>query len=362
LLQSIGECQALARDWNAIRAEQGESMTSLGVTSSFEWAMVLWHTRLQGQDQTVLVLERDGRIAGILPLYFSRRSLHGVRCRVLAPISEIYSGRDGFLLRGSRDEDLETLIGYLTGEVSGWDALLFTVVEGSPSETLASALARGDKYRCQRVWSTVSPYITLNKSWPAFFEALPKQLRTNLRAAERRLRGAGTVGYEEFADRMSLPRFLETVLHIERHSWKEQEKTSITTNPHQQRVYEKLAEVAAGNGWLSGHLLFLDGEPLAYIYGLQVGGVFYDLKSSFQARFGEFSPGNLLTRFVLERLSEHGVRFYDFRGACELYKMRWTQSTYTCHSYLLYNRTVRAKVSRFAGMVRRPVGRHAQAG
>jgi CelD/BcsL family acetyltransferase involved in cellulose biosynthesis len=353
LLRSLIECETLADDWERILAEQAEGISSLGITSSFEWTKVLWRTRLQGQDQPVLVLEDEGQAVGILPLYLSSQPLHGLRCRVLASISEIYSGRDGFILSDLQDRNLSTILAYLRREVVGWDAFLFTVVEGSPSAMLASKLLGSGEYRCELLGSRSSPYIVLRESWPEFFGQLPKQLRTNLRAAERRLASCGTPCYEEFVDGSGAAVFLQAVLDIERNSWKELEGTSITANPHQRQVYETLAQVAVERGWFSGHLLRLDGEPVAYIYGLLNRGIFYDLKSSFKLKYREFSPGNLLTRLALERLHARRAVFYDFRGECEAYKMRWTQRTYTCLTYAVYNRTVRAQMSWLVGALRR---------
>jgi len=358
LLRGFRDCESLAGDWDRILAEQqSEGISSLGITSSYEWAKVLSQTRLQGKDQPVVVLERGGQTAGLLPLYFSRRPVHGVRCRVLAPFSEIYGGRDGFILSAARVEDLERLFDYLRRELAGWDAFLFTVVEGSTSAALALAVSERGKFGCRSIWSNRSPYIALGPSWIAFFGRLPKQFRHNLRAAEKKMASSGTPDYEEFVDGPGAACFLEAVLDIERHSWKEREGTSITGNPHQRQVYERLAEVATSKGWFSGHLLRLNGEPIAYIYALLADGVFYHLKSSFKAQYREFSPGNLLTRYALERLHEYGARFYDFKGDCEAYKMRWTEGTYICRTYAIYNRTPGGQLTRFAGSLRRATRR-----
>src|SRR5206468_7359533 len=108
--------------------------------------------------------------------------------------------------------------------------------------------------------------------------------------------------------------------------------------------YEALVAAAARHGFLSAHVLRLDGKPLAYTLGLaSVDGTFLDLKESFVAAHSEHSPGHVLKRYAMQTLLSRGIRLYDFMGACERYKMRWTDKTYRCSTVSIYNRTVRGR-------------------
>ena len=105
------------------------------------------------------------------------------------------------------------------------------------------------------------------------------------------------------------------------------------------------------NGWLSGHLLELDGDPIAYVYGLIHNGNFCDLKESYKLAYKDDSPGQVLKAFVMERLIERQVKIYDYMGLCEPYKLRWTDRIYRRNQYVLYNKTIRGRAAQLIGSV-----------
>jgi CelD/BcsL family acetyltransferase involved in cellulose biosynthesis len=79
--------------------------------------------------------------------------------------------------------------------------------------------------------------------------------------------------------------------------------------------------------WLRLHLLELDGEVVAGDYSCVYAGGEYLLKTGYDERFGRFSPGLVLRAEVLRQATDAGLRFYDFLGGPDHYKLRWTQDT-----------------------------------
>jgi hypothetical protein len=99
---------------------------------------------------------------------------------------------------------------------------------------------------------------------------------------------------------------------------------------------------AADLGWFSGHVLEFRGEPVAYVWGLLFANIFYDFKESYKSDYREFGPGHVLKLSLMQRLFSKRVTFYDYMGACEDYKLRWTDKTYERSTFLLYNQSVPA--------------------
>jgi CelD/BcsL family acetyltransferase involved in cellulose biosynthesis len=343
------ECESLRVPWNEIVATQSSDILQLDVTNTFEWAMTLWRNHLGGEKQKVLILEADGEVVGVLPIYQFRKQVHGLPCRVIAPFTELYSGRCGFLLRDPRSSQIGALLGALNEAVTEWDVFQFTVVDGSAQQKELRTWQQESGLECEQISKQTSPYIELQENWDQHLTTLPKKFRSTIRNGERRMRERGRLKYRELRDNANIDYFAAASLEIERESWKEAAGTSLSANPLQESFHSELLRRAAQNGWLCGHILLLDGEPVSYIYGLLYNGIFFDLKESYKSRYREMSPGHVLKAFAFESLYAHKARIYDFMGACEKYKMNWTDKTYSRTSYLVYNCTARAWAARSLG-------------
>jgi CelD/BcsL family acetyltransferase involved in cellulose biosynthesis len=279
---------------------------------------------------------------------------------VIAPLTELYAGRCGFLLGEPRSEQFGALFGAVCDSENNWDVLQFSLVEGSLQHQEFFAWQSQSGFACEKVITQTSPYIVLQENWQQHFASLPKKFRSTIRNGEKRMREHGRLKYREFHENADIEFFAAAALEIERESWKEAAGTSLTANRLQENFHTGFLESALQNGWLCGHLLLLDDEPIAYIHGVLYNGIFYDLKESYKSRYREMSPGHVLKAFAFDSLYVHNTRLYDFMGVCEEYKMKWTDKTYSRNTYLLYNRTARGwaarSVGRFKGYSGVPAG------
>jgi CelD/BcsL family acetyltransferase involved in cellulose biosynthesis len=347
-LRSYAECQSLREDWNGIVGQQCSGIDQLDPTSGFDWAMALWQSHLKGAEQDILILREGEQVVGILPLYRFPKRVRGIPCRGLAPFTELYGGRSGFVLREPCSDHLEALLSHAQGFLKPWDTLLLTVVTGSAYEKLFVEVAARKGWNHLVVSNEASPYIPFLDSWEHHFASLPKKLRSTMRNGEKRLREKGELTYQECRSQQEVSEFNNAVEAIERESWKAEAGTSIAANPVHEAFHRDLALRASASGNFSGHVLSLNGEPIAYIMGLLQGGVFLDLKESYRSSFREMSPGHVLKSFAFARLYEQGTRIYDFMGKCEEYKLKWTDKVYSRSRYLVFNNSLRGKIAQWA--------------
>ena len=181
---------------------------------------------------------------------------------------------------------------------------------------------------------------------------MPKKFRWNLRNFQKKMETAGDVVHRVFESGSDIERFHAAVQEIEKASWKEEARSSLTSNALQERFHQRLMRAAADRGWLSGHVLEFRGEPVSYVWGLTYGNIFYDLKESYKSVYRDFGPGHVLKLSLMERLFASRLAFYDYMGLCEEYKMRWTDKTYSRTTFLLYNQTFPARVARLGGQIK----------
>jgi CelD/BcsL family acetyltransferase involved in cellulose biosynthesis len=346
-----GDWRSLRPIWDGIVSAQAGGILGLDVTATPEWAETLAKVLLNGRKTRTLVLEQSGEPVGILPLYESQESKYRLKFQKLAPITELYAGRTGFMFKEPRVDYLEAFVDYLYERLHRWSLFQVTLVDDSESDQLLRSVCESIKISRDKLSSQASPYIVLENNWQDYFNSRPKKFRWNLRNGRKKMETCGHLRYSICEKPSQLESFLSAMLEIERGSWKETTGTSVTTNDYQESFYKQFCAPALDRGWFYGHLLELDAEPVAYVYGTVHQGVFYDFKESYKDKFKELSPGHVLKTFVFEELYRKNIRLYDFMGACEEYKLRWTDKTYRRSTYVIYNNDARGLALRMGGSV-----------
>jgi len=355
ILRSTEEWNKLREFWDALIERQNGDILGLDPTCTLSWAETLWENHLGRKGLEVLVAESSGAVEAVLPYYRTQKKIHSVSCDTVAPITELYSCRCGFLLNEPRADLLEGLLNGLREHVSGWDVFVFTLVEGSPSRLLLAELEERGGLRLEKISAQRSPFIILDKPWTEYFDGLPRKFRWNLRNFQKKMQAAGSVVHLTFESGSKLEEFHEAVQEIEKASWKEEAGTSLTANTLQENFHARFMHAAAARGWFSGHLLEFRGEPVSYVWGLLYGNIFYDFKESYKSTYRDLGPGHVLKLSLMEKLFDKGVAFYDYMGLCEEYKLRWTDRTYERSTFLLYNKTLKARAAQLAGRVKKQV-------
>jgi CelD/BcsL family acetyltransferase involved in cellulose biosynthesis len=349
ILRRYEECQSLQMDWSHLLGSPVSSPFGMDMSATFEWTMAVWRNHLEQTDQTVLVVEAGGKICSVLPLHATTKRIHGFPCRMVSPITEIFSGRCGFLVDEPQAERVETLLASLRQRIESWDIFAITLVEGSAQYDFLPELAGREKLQLERLGTVSSPYLELCDSWEEFEKSLSKKFRSILRKIERNLRTEGTVTFRELSKPDETEEFGRAVLEIERQSWKEAAGTSLTKNLKQERFHADWMQVAAAKGWFRGYLLELNGIPIAYQNGSLYNNTFYGLKTSYKDGYRRFAPGNLVQRYLVERLCQDKVAYYDHMGICDSHKMEWTDKFYTRSTFVLYKSTLRGWAARHCG-------------
>ena len=196
-----------------------------------------------------------------------------------------------------------------------------------------------------------SPYVELGR------EALSKNTRRNLRRARRRLASLGDVALEIIADEEGLEHALEVGFAVEAAGWKGRQRTAISSDPKTRRFYEELGRWSAARGTLRLFLLRVEGQAVAFEFGLQEGKRLYDLKGGFDERFARASPGTLITEAMLRYGTQQDLSTLEFLGDAEQWKLRWATGVRECHQVQVFGRGAAAAVQWIAHAHARPLAR-----
>jgi CelD/BcsL family acetyltransferase involved in cellulose biosynthesis len=98
-------------------------------------------------------------------------------------------------------------------------------------------------------------------------------------------------------------------------------------------------------------------RPVAFRLDLEVHGVYYHLKGGYDTAYAPFSPGLLLQHATVAHAFDRGLDRYEFLGADEDYKLKWTKSTHERYSFRVFKRDPRGTIGWLDRAVARPVAK-----
>ncbi len=284
------------------------------------WLEAFW----PGRPLTLgIVKNGSGAAAGAILLRDVEGELWCPGCLV-APVND-HSARGQFL-RASSDDDLTlALLDHLRATVPDLRIALKTVKADS---WIAHELPRlAHRYGLSSVLLEVSgsPYVDLEGGQAAYERTRSAKFRHEMRRKRRRIAEAGSLRFETVTAAADCDRALAAVMDIERSSWKEHLGTAFTSEERLADFYANLAHRCARRGWLRLHLLYLDGAPIAHIYGIVFRGVYYAIKTSYRSDHARHSPGTVLFGLALDDAFAQGYARLELLGDGE----RWKQEMAT---------------------------------
>lgn len=299
-----------------------------------EWIEAYLRAFEPGATLRIVVAEREGRLAGVLPLVEELRFVDGLPLRRLRGAAGVHSARFDLVAPGRPgawdEEALFAIWSHLRGE-GGWDVLeARDVPEGGAFERL-QRFAEADGFYVGAWEAMRTPWFSLPRDGEALLGSLDSKFRANLRRRMRRLRERGEVRLRRWEN--ADPEAIERFYRLEESGWKGARGSAIACSEETRAFYDAAARWAASRGIFVLYALELDGEPVAMHWGLQHGDTYYLPKPAFDERLSTCSPGQLLLWEVAEDLIARGVERFDFLGPWMDWKGEWTRKVQT-HSFL----------------------------
>jgi CelD/BcsL family acetyltransferase involved in cellulose biosynthesis len=197
------------------------------------------------------------------------------------------------------------------------------VPAAGPSLAIATEALQAAGYTVAITKHQLSPWLSLPDTWEQLLSSRSKHLRYQVRRFTGLLEGEGDVAFRTNAG-PDIEDDLERFFALEASGWKGTAGTAILNDARSLRLYTNFAYAAARRGWLRLHLLDLDGVTIAADYSCVLAGGAFLVKTCFDERYAHLSPGLVLRSKVLRAAIDDGLRFYDFLGGPDRYKVRWT--------------------------------------
>jgi hypothetical protein len=332
--------------WQRILSSFGEGIAGADATNELFWTIAA--ADIRGKDTALRLLSvSDASGSGAILPFVAPPATSGILGCKLEAVSAVYGNRSVVLAERLDPALVREIFTGLTREQPRWSTLLLRVAADSPSYSCLTQALDAASYRYAEIERNRSPYFHIPATWDELSAKLPQSLRWRIRKSQKELEKRGQLTYRSFTTAADAGEFIEQMYSIEQRSWKQQLGVAVTHHDYQQRFYAAAIPLAAQSGHLSGHVLSLDGDPIAYILGL-VGRdrAFLAVKSSFVEAMSNLTPGHVLKKFAIEHLIAQGTKIWDFMGVCDEHKMRWTKDTYEVATLVVYNRSWRGQVGR----------------
>lgn len=321
--QTWEEIRELRPAWEALLTESASQTVFL----TWEWLKPWWDA--YGTSRRLLFLtgwDSDRRLAGIAPLYRSRREAGATAVEVLQLLGDGSTDSDNLdfiVQRGKESAFLRAVLDWLAQHSADWDILeLNTVPEQSP---VAMALQNELSERRWHCWrrETDHDVIPLPSTWDAYLERVSKNMRSSISTKLRRLEKRYAVRLRRCEALHELDPSLEKFYEMHTSRWRLRDEPGSFLLPERRKFYSQMGRDLLNRGWLDFWLLDCDDRTVAAEFGFHYGETCFFLQSGFDSDYSSESVGFVLKVLVLRELIGKGLRYYDFLGGGDPYKSRW---------------------------------------
>jgi CelD/BcsL family acetyltransferase involved in cellulose biosynthesis len=355
ILNGGGETlSTLAPEWEAISLDgnEGEPFFTPYWVGAFADAF-------ERKSPLAVVTTREGReLRGVLPFVRRKSFFGGIPARTLQSLSGIHSCRFDLTCAPRTHARVAEASWRALRADRSWDVIeALNVPEDGTFNAVVNAASR-DGFLVGKWTTLLTPVMTFPSEGGDPFVESPRrysQVRSRLKNYHKKLEKQGAVSFE--IHKNFNVNLLEKFLRMESAGWKGKHGGAIALNSKATQFYHLALSEAAKRGHLRFHTLRVGEEIVAMEIGLLMNNRYYSPKLTYDERYSNCSPGNVLNRFILETLAHEGVAKADFLGPRARHKVIWTdQIRPHAHCYI-FRPTIAGRLRHAAAMKVAPAAR-----
>ena len=341
VVRSLPEAEGAFTEW-------GDLMEEVADHSPFiepHWMKSWWLAFARPGDEMRLWLIRNERqLVAVAPLFIRcEPGLLGPQ-RVLRLWSNVYSNRCNFVVKSTIfHAAIRCIVHRILSKPSDWDVAILgdLALEDTTTKQLRSELRLGSvPHRTRKQFE--APFLNLPGTWEDLEEHFTNGFRATLR---RKCRKADQHNLR--VELRESDESLAEVFAVDADSWQAEAGSGLTSAPEVRRFYELVTRAASDRGTLRVALLRDEIHSLAFELNLVDRGVIYNLKHGYRQDAKALSPGIVIREKLLRHSIESELTEFDFLGAAELHKLRWTETTRALGSVVIPGASTQARIHHF---------------
>ncbi|MGH7847282.1 MAG: GNAT family N-acetyltransferase [Candidatus Binatia bacterium] len=339
-IEEEGRFLDLKEDWNALHRRAASASFFL----SHVWARCSWRELRQKHEMRIVAVRDHNHLVAVAPLMKSRLFSRGLPMGQLSFMEHPESQAGDILFDGTESsvEAVRLVLSLLRGErAPDWQLLsLDKIPPSSPSLHHLSRLAQflGFRYEMKSVHS--APVICLAGGWEEYLKSRTPRFRKTLRNVSNRIGRLGRVEANRYTGRDQTREAVDKLFSVSDSSWKASDGIAITSSAGRRRFFADLCADPEAAQALQIWILQADGAPLASEIQIKDRDTVYALRSDFDERYADYSPGSYLQGEILKQLSSEGCSEYNMGVGRNAYKTRWANQESRLMNFRLYNQTL----------------------
>lgn len=302
---------ALGPLWNKLARESGQLSPFL----SYDWFWCCWHGVWPKHRPEILLLEDAGTPVAIIPLMHWRERLRGLPVRCLGFLTYPNTPMADLLTVADHGLVVETFLDHLASR-SDWDLVwLQRLPASSPTLKELEGTLPG-RLPWRSAGKSFLPYLAIEAEWKNFCDVRDPSGKAAIGQIPDQFEHVGTLSIEEHRAADPWGPCLQEVIDILRADANGDIDVAGAMIRRMPEFFRELTRRATKNGWLSLWMLRLNGRTIALDYQIYSEGKTQTLWTADDPAYRRFSPGNTLTRAILQALLERGcVHEYSTSGS-----------------------------------------------
>lgn len=325
------QCFTDASGFDKLRSEW-DDLVHRSITDSvfltWDWQTVWWRNLGTGTPLIISVREDDGRLVGILPLFWDaapdgKPPSDGSTGNTLSLIGcvDVSDYLDAIVEKGKEPAVYPAFVDTLLRPELSWDHLqCCTLPAASPTNALLRQAAQDRGLAVDWHLHDVSPVIELPPTWEEYLGQLDKKQRHEIRRKLRRLEEAGgRWQVQRTGDGMNTA----VAQFIDLHK-KSQPDKHLFMDARMQQFFVEMAQTLDRHQWVQIEFVEVNGVRAAALFNFVYADRVLVYNSGFDpSQFAPLSPGVALFALSIRNAIGEKRRAYDFLRGDEDYKYRF---------------------------------------
>lgn len=346
----LREIRKLRDPWLALQARVAQRT----VYCDHDW-IVGWYECYAGTKYTdfgqplVGAAWENDQLVGVAPLTSARSKFARVPVQSLGFAGfNLQAGE--FLAPEDRPDIVAGLLASLTEKGNKWD--LFSITGLQPDWPLTKALVEALRFlglRAEMMEDDPFAIADFSAGYQPYIMARTGHFRQNLKRYGRKLTEAGGWSIEKLGSQPTAEQvksFLQRLIAIADEGWRARQR-GLQEEKNHQPFYVSILESFGPRGLLDVQIMKIGGQDAAYCLGLIERNTFFHVLMGFNDSFRNLSPGAFLLQEVFKDLTQRGIHSVLSHGDYD-YKKHWASAFIPQTKLLVFNRSLKARLSYFA--------------
>jgi CelD/BcsL family acetyltransferase involved in cellulose biosynthesis len=291
---------------------------------SWEWNFTWWKHHGSAGDLRLIVVEDDGRLLGVAPLYLARR-FRGIPLRHLRFIAHKRADYLDFLVRpGFETTFFRELFRHLRDKRRGWQFLeVRDLPDNSPNLPFVQREAAETPSLLHLEPGEQCVTLPLMSTFEEHLAGLSKRFRKDVGYYRRSFERNFASEFRAVSAPSEIPAALNDVIAVYKARWQEQKGATEYDDEEAARFEREISQVLSAAGMYQLYVLYADKKPAAAILAYVRNNRCYVERFAHSPEFHKYSVGTVLLAMAIEHAIARGWTEFDLMRGAEDYKFRW---------------------------------------